>query len=128
MEKTMILEALRRYTEAKLAAEEGIRSTCQKTIENICNSTQSKFKCEDGTWLFRRINGTFIDSLELECMSYLHPDSQRLKTLSENLATLARDIYNEYQVNIWEFLPSFTPPAWGEWEKELENKRRKGGE
>jgi len=91
----MILEALRRHTEAKLAAEESIRSTCQKTIEDICNSTKSKFECEDGTWLFRRINGTFVDFIELGIVDYLHPDSQRLRSLVEGLSTLAQDIYSQ---------------------------------
>ena len=112
--------------EAKLAAEEGIRSTCRKTIENICNSTQSKFECKDGTWLFRRINGTTLDFLEPKFMKYLNPDSQRLKTLVENLATLAQDIYEEYSVNIWELLPPFTPLDWEKWENEWKNKNVEG--
>jgi len=60
-------------------------------------------------------------------MKYLHPDSQRLKDLVEGLATLAQEIYNEYSVNIWEFLPSFTPPDWGKWQSDRKNNNLEGG-
>lgn len=116
----MILETLRRHAEKKRDAEAGIKETCTKFLINLCSNNKARLVCKNGIWAFENAKGSFVTELSLSMYTYTDPEAMRLRDCVASFVGIVRDIKQEYNVDVWEFLEPVTPKDWDRWVKESE--------